>query len=138
MRQRAGPPQESGAEPQAGVYRSAVAPKNAANKPSERALDIVQPLEMRVEDPAREPLVEPKRALAVGQAGLDLPRRVERRRQLGDLAAQRLQTGEQNPPIGVLGGQHADDRLVLDAREAGERRQPLLERPAALVGQRVV
>ena len=101
-------------------------------------LDLVEPVAVGLDDAARQAVVEEQVALAAGDRGGDGLGGVESGGDVGDLLAQRQEAVEHRLLADEVGGEQADDRLVLDAGEAGRLLHPVGERLAALVGERVV
>ena len=93
---------------------------------------------MGVDDPLRKPRVEPKCGRTVRERGCPPLGVLALAFEHVEVFSECIKALEQFPPIGVLGSEEADDRLVLDAREAGGRGQPGAQGVAALVGERVV
>ena len=93
---------------------------------------------MGLDDTAREAVVEEQVVLPAGDRGGDGLGGVESGGDVGDLLAQRPEAVEHCLLADEVGGEQSDDRLVLDAREAGRLLHPFGERIAALVGERVV
>lgn len=101
-------------------------------------LDLVEPVEMGLDDAAREPVVEEQIALAVREGRRHPHRDVDSREQVRDLVPQPPQAPEDGLVAHEIGGQQPDRRLHEDPREAGRLPHPLRERLPPLVRERVV
>ena len=87
-------------------------------------LDLVEPVGMCLDDAARQAVVEEQVALAAGDRGGDGLAGVDSGGDVGDLLAQRPEAVEHCLLADEVGGEQSDDRLVLDAREAGRLLHP--------------
>lgn len=111
----------------------------SAGKPRrQRPLDLVQPLRVCLQDSSAEAVVEQQVLGAAGDGAGGSLGRVELGGELGDLPPQGSEAVEDRLLSDEVGGEQADDGLVLNSREAGGLVHPRGERRAALVGQRVV